>query len=248
MTRTTPAGAFEARGVPPRTIPPRPAAPRPPVADRAPRTAERDAPAAPASRRGTPVPQDATARPDATAQPARVRRIRVAALPQPVRPGTPPAAPSRPPGRVRRVRIGVDRAGWADRDEVLDEVAAAHPSAATAPAPLPDPTALCCSVVRAAVEVLRGDRGVAQLARWVTPVVLDQLGERARLVHDAAAAGHAPAALRGRPVRVRRVRLERRGDSAEATVVLDDAGRVRAAAVRLEAWRGQWRVAVLEIA
>ncbi|MFP3714420.1 Rv3235 family protein [Puerhibacterium sp. TATVAM-FAB25] len=177
-----------------------------------------------------------------------MRRIRVAALPQPARPGGPPAGPSRPPGRVRRVRIGVDRAGWGDRDEVLDEVAAGRPLGAAEPEPLPDPTAMCCSVVRAAVEVLRGDRGAAQLARWVTPVVLDQLAERARLLHDAVAAGRLPATLRGRPVRVRRVRLERRGDTAEATVVLDDDGRVRAAAVRLEARRGQWRVAVLEIA
>jgi hypothetical protein len=151
---------------------------------------------------------------------------------------------------VRRVRIGVDRAGWGDRDEVLDEVAAGRPLGGSEPEPEPlaDPTAMCCSVVRAAVEVLRGDRGAAQLARWVTPVVLDQLAERARLLHDAAAAGRLPAGRRGRPVRVRRVRLERRGDSAEATVVLDDDGRVRAAAVRLEARRGQWRVAVLEIA
>ncbi|WP_036970450.1 Rv3235 family protein, partial [Promicromonospora kroppenstedtii] len=35
--------------------------------------------------------------------------------------------------------------------------------------------------------------------------------------------------------------------SAEATVILHDEGRVRAAAVRLEARRGVWRVAVLEI-
>jgi hypothetical protein len=36
-------------------------------------------------------------------------------------------------------------------------------------------------------------------------------------------------------------------DAAEATVVLDDGGHVRAAAVRLEARRGVWRVVVLEI-
>jgi hypothetical protein len=233
MTRTT---SPRERDAAPRTTTPRTTTPR---------TADDRAPTARAPRSGTPQPVG-------PAQLAPVRRIRVAAIPQPARPGVPPGAPSRPPGRVRRVRIGVDRPGWAARDEALDEAldeaAAARPLGEPAPEPLPDPTAMCCSVVRAAVEVLRGDRGAAQLARWVTPVVLDQLAERARLVHDAVAAGRLPAARRGRPVRVRRVRLERRGDSAEATVVLDDDGRVRAAAVRLEARRGQWRVAVLEIA
>jgi hypothetical protein len=33
----------------------------------------------------------------------------------------------------------------------------------------------------------------------------------------------------------------------EATVVADDAQRVRAVAVRLEGWRGQWRATALEI-
>ena len=47
---------------------------------------------------------------------------------------------------------------------------------------------------------------------------------------------------------IRRVRMVRLGTaSAEATVILHDEGRVRAAAVRLEGRRGVWRVAVLEI-
>jgi hypothetical protein len=91
--------------------------------------------------------------------------------------------------------------------------------------------------------VLRGDRNAAQLARWVTPQVLDQLVERARLARLQATTSSG-----GRPVLVRRVRLVRLGDDvAEATVVLDDDGRVRAAAARLEARRGTWRVAVLEL-
>ena len=50
------------------------------------------------------------------------------------------------------------------------------------------------------------------------------------------------------PATIRRVRMVRLGMSAaEATVILHDEGRVRAAAVRLEARRGIWRVAVLEI-
>jgi hypothetical protein len=111
------------------------------------------------------------------------------------------------------------------------------------PAPnLPDPTAVCAAVVRAAVEVLRGVRPAAHLARWVTPVVFDQLSERAKL-QRAVPPDQAPVF----PVRIRRVRLDRHADAAEATVVIDDEGRCRAAAVRLEPYRGQWRVAVLEL-
>ncbi|MCA5894632.1 Rv3235 family protein [Isoptericola sp. NEAU-Y5] len=147
---------------------------------------------------------------------------------------------------MRRVRVG----GPTRRPAAeLDDEAAARPIRPRTPAPLPDPTAQCCSVVRAAVEVLRDERPAAQLARWVTPQVRDQLAERARLLRSRA--GSRPVsdgAPASRPVLVRRVRLVRLGDDvAEATVVLDDDGRVRAAAVRLEARRGTWRVAVLEI-
>ncbi len=176
----------------------------------------------------------APGRTDTTPAPARPTRLRVSAPP-----GT--AGPARRldaagPTRVRRVRLGV--AGTTTSDDAVPRPLAPQPAPA-----LPDPTAQCCSVVRAAVEVLRGERSPAQLARWVTPRVLDQLTERARLARE-----HRPAAAPTRPVLVRRVRLVRLGeDVAEATVVLDDDGRVRAAAARLEARRGVWRVAVLEL-
>ena len=179
--------------------------------------------------------------PSARRSPAR-RALRVSAPPRPTGPAGYPEASTRPASRPRHVRVGAAGVRRARADE---EDLPARPLRETAPAPLPDPTAQCCAVVRAAVEVLRGERPAAQLARWVTPQVRDQLAERARigLAHD----------LRHneephRPVQVRRVRLVRLGDDvAEATVVLDDDGRVRAAAVRLEARRGAWRVAVLEV-
>ena len=169
------------------------------------------------------------------------RPLRVSAPPRRGPAGYPEAS-TRPGPRVRRVRVGAEgvrRTGDDDAD------VPPRPLRESEPAPLPDPTAQCCAVVRAAVEVLRGERPSAQLARWVTPQVRDQLAERARLglAHDGVrhTAQH-------RPVQVRRVRLVRLGDDvAEATVVLDDDGRVRAAAVRLEARRGTWRVAVLEV-
>ncbi|ACZ31519.1 TonB family protein [Xylanimonas cellulosilytica DSM 15894] len=175
--------------------------------------------------------------------PGRARQIRVVGVPQ--RPGRPPQAPTRPP-RVRRVRLGSDRGVPADVAEIpaarpVPEEPVAEPAAST----LPDPTAMCCTVVRAAVEVLHGDRPAAQLARWLTPLLLDQLTERARLLREAAPS--AAAARTTRPVQVRRIRLERRGETAEATVIVEDQGRCRAAAVRLEAHRGQWRLSVLEL-
>ncbi|MDO8144173.1 MULTISPECIES: Rv3235 family protein [unclassified Isoptericola] len=165
------------------------------------------------------------------------RRLRVAATPGARPPARPPQAPARR-APVRRVRVGRDAPvtpvpGRPLAEASSGQVDGPHPS---------DPTALCCSVVRAAVEVLRGERPAAQVARWVTPQVHDQLAHRARLLRAAATARPA------RPVTVRRVRTVRLGPgTAEATVVLEDSGRVRAAAARLEVHRGTWRVTVLEL-
>lgn len=160
----------------------------------------------------------------------------------------PPSGPVTGPGigrRLRRMRIG------GTPYPELQNAAAALEALSGRPAPepdpdLPDPTAQVCRVVRAAVEVLRGERPAAQLARWVTPQVYDQLLERGRLMREARQVR--PPRPKAHPAAVRRVRMVRLGAaSAEATVILHDEGRVRAAAVRLEARRGVWRVAVLEI-
>lgn len=179
-------------------------------------------------------------------------RVVTTAVPARTRPPSPTPATAVGPGigrRLRRMRIGGTPApSGRDAAAVLD---AAFDAAAGRPAPepepaLPDPTALVCRVVRAAVEVLRGERPAAQLARWVTPQVHDQLLERGRLMREARRTE--PPRPRAHPATVRRVRTVRLGTtSAEATVILHDEGRVRAAAVRLEGRRGTWRVAVLEI-
>lgn len=110
-----------------------------------------------------------------------------------------------------------------------------------------DPTALCCAVAHAATEVLRGVRPLAQLVRSVSPEVYDQLEVLAQVRAAARGRRGAPPTPQSRS-RVRRARVVRVApDAAEATVVIDDVDRVRAAALRVELHRGRWRVVVLEI-
>lgn len=156
------------------------------------------------------------------------------------------SVPAEPPARLLRCvgervspAIDVRDGGARAPQHVVRGRPLAPPST---PLPLPDPTALCCAVVRAALEVVRGERTVGQLARWVSPEIYEALARRARLEVDACAESST------RPVTIRRARLVRIGDGvAEGTVVVEDGDRVRAAAARLEARRGTWRVVALEI-
>ncbi|RYV50178.1 Rv3235 family protein [Pengzhenrongella frigida] len=108
---------------------------------------------------------------------------------------------------------------------------------------LPDPTKMCCAMVQAAVEALRGNRPLAQLARWVSPEVYEQLTARSALTQRVLGPGEAT-----HRASIRRIRLFRLGEfAAEATVVVEDGPRVRAVAVRLEGHRGHWRATALEI-
>ncbi len=108
---------------------------------------------------------------------------------------------------------------------------------------LPDPTKLCCAMVQAAVEALRGNRPLAQLARWVSPEIYDQLVARSAVTQRVLGRTEDP-----HHAAIRRIRLCRLGENAaEATVVVEDGPRVRAVAVRLEGHRGQWRATALEI-
>lgn len=113
----------------------------------------------------------------------------------------------------------------------------AGPARASTPAEHPDPTRLCGSIVLAAVEALNGARPLAQLARWVSPQVLEAL--------SAAAAAPTPVRKHAtvRPPHVYRVSPT----VVEASVVVHDGERVRAAALRLEIHRGHWRATALQI-
>ncbi|SDD56616.1 hypothetical protein SAMN05216410_3527 [Sanguibacter gelidistatuariae] len=113
--------------------------------------------------------------------------------------------------------------------------------------PLGDPTALCCAVAHAAMESLRGIRPLAQLVRSVSPEVFDALYARCQVREQARTRPGAPPVSQSR-ARVRHARVIRIASGvAEATVIVDDVDRVRAAALRVEEHRGRWWVVVLEI-
>ena len=99
-------------------------------------------------------------------------------------------------------------------------------------------------VAQAVFESLAGARPVHQLARWLDAENFEKLRLRVELTRAARPARSAGA--RG-PV-VRRTRVCRVGQGCyEAAVVVAEPERVRAAALRIERRRGQWRVCELEI-
>lgn len=145
------------------------------------------------------------------------------------------AAPARPDTHVPSA---ADSAA-AGRARYADVIPLRRPEASAPPS---DPAALCCAIVQAAVEALRGVRPAAQLARWLAPDVFEPFVRRCQIAleHEAVRST--------RPARIRRARVTRVHDRAvEATVVVTDVDRVRAAALRLEHRRGSWRVVALEL-
>ncbi|MEE6282718.1 Rv3235 family protein [Georgenia sunbinii] len=110
-------------------------------------------------------------------------------------------------------------------------------------AALPAPGPWAGALVRAAVEVLTGSRPPAQLARWLSLDLYESIVRRAGLA----------VRILGRPQPARVAQLRRvhchtvRPGVHEVAVVVHDGVRVRAAAVRIEAWRGRWRATALEI-
>ena len=171
--------------------------------------------------------------PSAIATPARARMAplverpaRVARAPGPLL--APPPVAGSEAALTRHRPVGAD-----------GDPAGAH----AVPVRLPDPTKLCCAMVQAAVEALRGTRPLAQLARWVSPEIYDELLARSLVTQRVLGRSEAP-----HHAAIRRIRLCRLGENAaEASVVVEDGARVRAVAVRLEGHRGQWRATALVI-
>ncbi len=161
-------------------------------------------------------------------------------------PGRPAARAPRADGPAHRTpataveRIAVLRAS--DRSVVLecaDEDRGAVPVA--------EPSVVVRRLALAAVEVIIGLRPAAQLARWLTPGVLQALRTRADLGRRAGIDAARPVAG-ARPPAVRRAHVcPVEPHIVEAAVVVDDGCRVRAVAVRLETHRGVWRATALDV-
>ena len=112
------------------------------------------------------------------------------------------------------------------------------------PVEMPDPVRSAATIVTAACEVLTGHRPADQLAKWTTPELFEAISRRAGLARRLLGPSPQPARLRMRSVRTQPTTY----GACEATVLLDDGSRVRAAAARLEAYRGRWILSRLEIA
>ncbi|WP_258726440.1 Rv3235 family protein [Cellulomonas sp. NS3] len=179
-----------------------------------------------------------TGDPELPAAPSTTPRARlVPTLPPAARP-----APATGPGHTRPPTLE-QRLLARRRATLAAERAARAAEPPRETAPMPDPTPVCCALALAATEAMRGTRSVAQLARWVSPAVFEQLAARAALTVRVLGRGAAT-----RRPEVLRVRVCRLGEHvAEAAVVVDDGTRVRAVALRLEMWRGAWRAVAFEI-
>jgi len=163
----------------------------------------------------------------------------------PTRSATPSSRPpdTRPPagpGRGAAPRWDPVRFRSATREAPAQE---SPPAPAQAPAPaLPEPGQWAAVITQAAIEALLGVRPVQQLSRWLATPVYQALARRAGLAQRVG--GTATSAR----VRVRSVRVSAVDDArTEACVTVHDGRRVRAAALRIELFRGRWLVTALEI-
>lgn len=98
---------------------------------------------------------------------------------------------------------------------------------------------------QALVEVVGGDRPLAQLLRWTSAPVYDQLNRRVRIL-----ARTSPASDRMRTVRpqVHSVHVFQPGpDAAEVSVHVRHGRRSRALAARMERREGRWRCTALQL-
>ncbi|MDO4918647.1 Rv3235 family protein [Kocuria sp.] len=110
--------------------------------------------------------------------------------------------------------------------------------------------AIARSIGQAAVEILAGTRPASQLSRWTDPEVVERFAQRAamlKLVQEQCPERRALFDVH-RAARVRRVRVCSPAPGCwEASLVIDEAARTRAVALRIERVARQWRVTHLEV-
>lgn len=111
-----------------------------------------------------------------------------------------------------------------------------RPASAPAGGTRPDPQRLAALLTRTWLEVRSGRRPLAQLAPLLTPALHRRLASQIPR----------PPLAGGGMVRVRRTVVSQPAEGAcEASVVVEQGGRVTAFAVRLERYHGAWRVVEL---
>ena len=115
--------------------------------------------------------------------------------------------------------------------------------------------AMSCKVAQAALEVLSGVRSVQQLSRWLSTMCMDSLTTRARLHAEAARLqlrrhssddGNVHTLYHQPQVRSVHCSAVLPGIY-ETSVVVADASRFRAIAMRFEQSQGLWKVTALQI-
>lgn len=119
------------------------------------------------------------------------------------------------------------------------QYAVTNPFTVNAEKPLPDPAVWSSNLVRAILDALGGRRDLSTVRRWIDPQLYRRLAARAT---------SQPPGEPTVPVKIRTVRTcQLDATRIESAVIVEDQGHVRAAAIRLEAFRGRWRVTALEI-
>lgn len=198
-------------------------------------TSRTDRPATIRRLRRVPVPRSEPAyddeRPHAATVPAPTQGTLALQLPAPVD----HVAPA--PAKERHLRLVPDRRAVEGEDAFF----APQPSSS---ADLPDPRPWSGRYVQALVEVLAGERPVAQLMRWTSDKIYADLLRRIRTVRRGGAMERRG---RERP-RVSSVHVcEPRDGIAEVAIHVRHGGRSRAVAMRLEGWDGRWRCTALQL-
>ena len=149
----------------------------------------------------------------------------------------PSGVPVVPQASVLRLSESPGTAAVVEPDEVFDR----QP---TARADLPDPRFWAGRLAQAMLEVEAGVRPVAQLRCWTSEAVYTRLRRHSHRTRFVQARGGQ--AQPGR-VWVQSLRVCEPADGvAEVSAVVQDAGRTRAMAIRLEGADGRWRCTALE--
>ena len=120
-----------------------------------------------------------------------------------------------------------------------------RPVHALAPVPvLPEPKDWAATFIQAAMEVAMGLRPPGQLVRWTTPEIQEALARRGALVSRALRRSAVPLlkpAVRAVLICTPAARI------CEASAVIADPEKIRAAAFRMEGFQARWRVTVLDL-